>query len=143
MSELPVIADPHRNVLVVVVDDSKTIRRSAEVFLTQAGYKVLLVDDGFKALGTIVDSQPQIVFVDVMMPRLDGYQTCSLIKRNPEFSQVPVIMLTSKDGLFDRARGKLAGCDDYLVKPFTREALIDVIDRHVVQVLPNGAAPLR
>ena len=131
-------ADPRRNILVVVVDDSKTIRRSAEVFLAQEGYKVMLVDDGFKALGTIADHHPQIVFVDVMMPRLDGYQTCSLIKRNPDYRRIPVIMLTSKDGLFDRARGKLAGCDDYLVKPFTREALIGVIDRHVRPPVQDG-----
>jgi len=142
VSETSVVSDSRRGILVVVVDDSKTIRRSAEVFLAQAGYQVLLVDDGFKALGTIVDNKPQVVFVDVMMPRLDGYQTCSLIKRNPDYRHIPVIMLTSKDGLFDRARGKLAGCDDYLVKPFTREALIGVIERHVNVSTQSGQAAI-
>jgi len=116
---------------VVIVDDSNTIRRSAEVFLKQAGCVVALADDGFAAMAVIVEQRPDIVFVDVMMPRLDGYQACALIKRNPAFRSIPVIMLTSKDGVFDRARGRLAGCDDYLTKPFTRESLLTAVANHV------------
>lgn len=115
---------------VVVVDDSNTIRRSAEVFLKQAGCVVALAEDGFSAMSVIVDQKPDIVFVDVMMPRLDGYQACALIKRNETFRATPVIMLTSKDGVFDRARGRLAGCDDYLTKPFTRESLLGAVASH-------------
>ncbi|MBX9632412.1 MAG: response regulator [Burkholderiales bacterium] len=115
---------------VVVVDDSNTIRRSAEVFLKQAGCVVALAEDGFSAMSVIVDQKPDIVFVDVMMPRLDGYQACALIKRNEAFRATPVIMLTSKDGVFDRARGRLAGCDDYLTKPFTRESLLGAVASH-------------
>ncbi len=115
---------------VVVVDDSNTIRRSAEVFLKQAGCVVALAEDGFSAMSVIVEQKPDIVFVDVMMPRLDGYQACALIKRNDTFRGTPVIMLTSKDGVFDRARGRLAGCDDYLTKPFTRESLLGAVASH-------------
>ena len=116
---------------VVVVDDSNTIRRSAEVFLKQAGCTVAVAEDGFAAMAVIVEQRPDIVFVDVMMPRLDGYQACALIKGNAQFRDTPVIMLTSKDGVFDRARGRLAGCDDYLTKPFTKESLLTAVAAHV------------
>jgi len=115
---------------VVVVDDSNTIRRSAEVFLKQAGCVVALAEDGFAAMAVIVEQRPDVVFVDVMMPRLDGYQACALIKGNPQFRATPVIMLTSKDGVFDRARGRLAGCDDYLTKPFTKDSLLSAVAAH-------------
>ena len=109
---------------VMVIDDSNTIRRSAEIFLAQAGYQVVLAEDGFDALAKIADHAPDLIFVDIMMPRLDGYQTCALIKKNPRLKATPVIMLSSKDGLFDRARGRLAGSDEYLTKPFTKESLL-------------------
>jgi twitching motility two-component system response regulator PilG len=115
---------------VMVIDDSNTIRRSAEMFLKPFGCEVILAQDGFDALSKIVDYQPHIIFVDIMMPRLDGYQTCSLIKRNPRYQATPVIMLSSKDGLFDRARGRMVGSDQYLTKPFTRDALTDAICKH-------------
>ena len=115
---------------VLVIDDSNTIRRSAEMFLRQAGYEVLLAEDGFDALAKISDHRPQIIFVDIMMPRLDGYQTCALIKQNPTFKATPVIMLSSKDGVFDRARGRLAGSDHYLTKPFTKEGLIQTVSEY-------------
>ena len=117
-------------VKVLVIDDSNTIRRSAEMFLRQAGYEVILAEDGFDALAKIADHQPDLVFVDIMMPRLDGYQTCALIKQNPVLKTTPVIMLSSKDGVFDRARGRLAGSDQYLTKPFTKEALLDAVKEH-------------
>lgn len=113
---------------VMVIDDSNTIRRSAEIFLKSAGCEVVLAEDGFDALAKIADQHPQIIFVDIMMPRLDGYQTCALIKRNSRFKSTPVIMLSSKDGLFDRARGRMAGSDQYLTKPFTQDTLIDAIN---------------
>jgi len=116
---------------VLVIDDSNTIRRSAELFLRQAGYDVILAEDGFDALAKISDYQPQVIFVDIMMPRLDGYQTCALIKQNPQLKSTPVIMLSSKDGVFDRARGRLAGSDRYLTKPFTKEGLLEAISQHV------------
>lgn len=112
---------------VLVIDDSKTIRRAAETLLSEHGCKVVTAVDGFEALAKIVDHQPQLIFVDVMMPRLDGYQTCALIKNNPHFQDTPVIMLTSKDGLFDRARGRLVGSDQYLTKPFTGEQLVSAV----------------
>ena len=115
---------------VLVIDDSNTIRRSAEIFLRQAGFEVILADDGFDALAKISDHQPQVIFVDIMMPRLDGYQTCALIKQNPLLKSIPVIMLSSKDGVFDRARGRLAGSDRYLTKPFTREGLINAVNEY-------------
>jgi twitching motility two-component system response regulator PilG len=117
------------DIKVMVIDDSSTIRRSAELFLSQAGYAVLLAEDGFAALALINDHSPDVVFCDVLMPRLDGYQTCALIKRSPKFKHTPVIMLSSKDGLFDRARGVLVGSDQYLTKPFTKEALLTAV-RH-------------
>jgi twitching motility two-component system response regulator PilG len=114
-------------VKVMVIDDSNTIRRSAEIFLKQSGCEVILAEDGFDALSKISTQLPDIIFVDIMMPRLDGYQTCSLIKRNPRFNSTPVIMLSSKDGLFDRARGRMVGSDQYLTKPFTQESLLQAV----------------
>lgn len=109
---------------VMVIDDSNTIRRSAEIFLKQSGCQVILADDGFDALAKIADHDPDLIFCDILMPRLDGYQTCALIKKSPRFSETPVVMLSSKDGLFDRARGRMVGCDQYLTKPFTKDSLI-------------------
>jgi twitching motility two-component system response regulator PilG len=117
-------------VKVLIIDDSNTIRRSAELFLKQAGYEVILAEDGFDALSKIADHQPRVIFVDIMMPRLDGYQTCALIKQNPKLKSTPVIMLSSKDGVFDRARGRLAGSDRYLTKPFTKEGLIAAVGEY-------------
>lgn len=114
----------------MVIDDSNTIRRSAEIFLVQAGCTVILAEDGFDALAKISDHQPDVVFCDILMPRLDGYQTCTLLKKNPNFSATPVIMLSSKDGLFDRVRGRMAGSDEYLTKPFTKENLLKVVGEH-------------
>ena len=116
-----------KGVKVMVIDDSNTIRRSAEIFLNQAGCEVILAQDGFDALSEITDHDPDVVFVDIMMPRLDGYQTCSLIKRNAKYRSTPVIMLSSKDGLFDRARGRMVGSDEYLTKPFTKDTLLTAV----------------
>ena len=118
---------------VLVIDDSKTIRRTAETLLTKEGCEVFTAVDGFDALSKIADHQPDIVFVDIMMPRLDGYQTCSLIKHNKVFKQIPVIMLSSKDGLFDRARGRIVGSEHYLTKPFTKDELLGAIEAHVAK----------
>lgn len=118
------------DVKVMVIDDSNTIRRSAEIFLKQAGCEVILAEDGFDALSKIASHLPDVIFVDIMMPRLDGYQTCSLIKRNPRFKSTPVIMLSSKDGVFDRARGRMVGSDQYLTKPFTQESLIEAVSTY-------------
>jgi twitching motility two-component system response regulator PilG len=115
---------------VMVIDDSNTIRRSAEIFLVQAGCRVILAEDGFDALAKIADHHPDVVFVDIMMPRLDGYQTCALIKKNPRFAGTPVVMLSSRDGLFDRARGRMVGSNQYLTKPFTKESLLRAVSRH-------------
>lgn len=115
----------------MVIDDSNTIRRSAEIFLQQLGCQVILAEDGFDALSKISTELPDIIFVDIMMPKLDGYQTCTLIKRNPRFKSTPVIMLSSKDGLFDKARGRMVGSDQYLTKPFTQETLIEAIKAFV------------
>jgi twitching motility two-component system response regulator PilG len=119
-------------VKVMVIDDSNTIRRSAEIFLLKAGCEVILAEDGFDALAKIADHQPDVIFVDIMMPRLDGYQTCSLIKKNPRFKLTPVIMLSSKDGLFDRARGRMVGSDEYLTKPFTKDSLLETVGQHAL-----------
>ncbi len=119
-----------RGLRVMVIDDSNSIRRSAEFFLVQAGCTVILAEDGFDALSKIKDHQPDIIFCDILMPRLDGYQTCALIKKNLRYSSTPVVMLSSKDGLFDRARGRMVGSDEYLTKPFSKEALIKVIVAH-------------
>jgi twitching motility two-component system response regulator PilG len=116
---------------VMGIDDSKTIRRTAETLLKREGCEVVTATDGFEALAKIADQQPQIIFVDIMMPRLDGYQTCALIKNNQVFKSTPVIMLSSKDGLFDKARGRIVGSEQYLTKPFTREELLDAIRTHV------------
>lgn len=116
----------------MVIDDSQTIRRSAEIFLRQSGCEVFLAEDGFDALSKIATHLPDVIFVDIMMPRLDGYQTCSLIKRNARFKSIPVIMLSSKDGLFDRARGRMAGSDQYLTKPFTHNSLLDAVRQHTM-----------
>ena len=116
---------------VMVIDDSKTIRRTAETLLKREGAEVVTATDGFEALAKIADQHPQIIFVDIMMPRLDGYQTCALIKNNQVFKHTPVIMLSSKDCLFDKARGRIVGSEQYLTKPFTREELIEAIRKHV------------
>jgi len=116
---------------VMVIDDSKTIRRTAESLLKKEGCQVLTANDGFEALAKIADEKPDIIFVDIMMPRLDGYQTCALIKNNQTFKKTPVIMLSSKDGLFDRARGRIVGSDKYLTKPFTKDELLEAIREHV------------
>ncbi len=118
---------PLSDLKVVLIDDSNTIRRSGELFLKQAGCNVVLAEDGFDGLAKVVDHRPDIIFVDVMMPRLDGYQTCALIKNHQSFKNIPVVMLTSKDTLFDRARGKLVGSDQYLLKPFNKKSLIETI----------------
>ena len=119
-----------KGIKVMVIDDSNTIRRSAEIFLAQAGCVVMLAEDGFDALAKIADNAPQVIFCDIMMPRLDGYQTCALIKKNPRFAATPVIMLSSKDGLFDRARGRMVGSDEYLTKPFTKDSLLQAVALH-------------
>ncbi len=116
---------------VMIIDDSNTIRRTTEALLSKAGYEVLVAADGFEAMSMITDHRPDIIFVDIMMPRLDGYQTCSLIKHNRQFRNTPVIMLSSKDGLFDRARGRIAGSEEHVNKPFTQHDLIQVINKHV------------
>ena len=118
---------------VLVIDDSKTIRKTAETLLAKEGCEVYTAVDGFDALAKVADYTPDIVFVDIMMPRLDGYQTCSLIKHNKVFKSIPVIMLSSKDGLFDKARGRIVGSEQYLTKPFTREELLGAIRRHVAK----------
>ena len=112
---------------VLVIDDSNTIRRSAEIFLKQGGHEVLLAEDGFDALAKVNDFQPDIVFCDILMPRLDGYQSCAIIKRNERFAGTPVIMLSSKDGVFDKARGRMVGSQDYLTKPFTKDQLLQAV----------------
>lgn len=114
---------------VLVVDDSNTIRRSAEIFLKQGGHEVLLADDGFDALAKINDYQPDLIFCDILMPRLDGYQTCAIIKRNARFASIPVVMLSSKDGVFDKARGRMVGSQDYLTKPFTKDQLLQAVQQ--------------
>lgn len=116
---------------ILVIDDSNTIRKSAEIFLKQAGYNVLLAEDGFDALAKVYDYSPDAIFCDILMPRLDGYQTCAIIKRNENFKSVPVIMLSSKDGVFDIARGRMVGADDYLTKPFTKGQLIDCVKKQL------------
>ena len=115
---------------VLVIDDSNTIRRSAEIFLRQGGHEVVLAEDGFDALAKVNDHMPELIFCDILMPRLDGYQTCAIIKRNPRFAHVPVIMLSSKDGLFDKARGRMVGSEDYLTKPFTKDQLLRAVESY-------------
>jgi twitching motility two-component system response regulator PilG len=115
----------------LIIDDSSTIRRSAEIFLRQAGHEVILAIDGFDALGKIRQVIPDIIFCDILMPRLDGYQTCMLIKNNEQYARIPLVMLSSKDSIFDVARGRLVGCADYLTKPFTKEQLLTTIRKHL------------
>ncbi len=117
----------HAPFTVLVVDDSNTIRRSAEIFLKQAGYEVLLSEDGFDALSKVDDAMPDLIFCDILMPRLDGYQTVAIIKRSPRHASIPVVMLSSKDGVFDKARGKMVGAQDYLTKPFTKDQLLKTV----------------
>ena len=112
---------------VLIIDDSNTIRRSAEIFLKQGGHEVMLAEDGFDALAKISDFHPDLIFCDILMPRLDGYQTCAIIKRNEKFSTTPVIMLSSKDGVFDKARGRMVGAQEYLTKPFTKDQLLQTV----------------
>jgi twitching motility two-component system response regulator PilG len=119
---------------IMVIDDSSTIRRSAEIFLVQAGCHVIVADDGFDALAKIHDHEPELIFCDILMPRLDGYQTCALIKKSPKFRHTPVIMLSSKDGLFDRARGRLVGSSEYLTKPFTKDSLLKTVHAQLAPV---------
>ena len=114
---------------VLVIDDSNTIRRSAEIFLKQGGHEVVLAEDGFDALAKVNDCQPHLIFCDILMPRLDGYQTCAIIKRNVKFAGVPVVMLSSKDGVFDKARGRMVGAQDYLTKPFTKDQLLKAVQQ--------------
>ena len=116
---------------ILVIDDSKTIRRTAETLLTKEGCQVFTAIDGFDALSKIADHQPDLIFVDIMMPRLDGYESCSLIKHNKVFRETPVIMLSSKDGLFDRARGRIVGSEQYLTKPFTKDELLGAISNQI------------
>ncbi len=114
---------------VLVIDDSNTIRRSAEIFLKQGGHEVMLAEDGFDALAKVNDFGPHLIFCDILMPRLDGYQTCAIIKRNPEFSGTPIVMLSSKDGVFDKARGRMVGSEEYLTKPFTKDQLLQTVQQ--------------
>ena len=118
---------PSSGLKVLVIDDSNTIRRSAEIFLKQGGHEVLLAEDGFDALAKVNDFHPHLIFCDILMPRLDGYQTCAIIKRNERFSAVPIIMLSSKDGVFDKARGRMVGSQEYLTKPFTKDQLLQTV----------------
>ncbi|MEO8390041.1 MAG: response regulator [Polaromonas sp.] len=118
---------PSSGLKVLVIDDSNTIRRSAEIFLKQGGHEVLLAEDGFDALSKVNDYEPNLIFCDILMPRLDGYQTCAIIKRNAKFAGVPIVMLSSKDGVFDKARGRMVGSQDYLTKPFTKDQLLQTV----------------
>jgi len=121
-----------KDIKVMIIDDSNMIRRSAEIFLKSSGCEVILAEDGFEAMSKIVDNQPNIIFIDIVMPRLDGYQACMLIKKNPTYQFIPVIMLSSRDGLFDKAKGRIAGSDNYLTKPFTAEGLLSIIRKYVL-----------
>ena len=122
------MANPN-GIKVMVIDDSNTIRKSAEIFLVQSGYHVVLAEDGFDALAKVNDAQPDLIFCDILMPRLDGYQTCAIIKRNEKFSSTPIVMLSSKDGVFDKARGRMVGSQDYLTKPFTKDQLLQAVEQ--------------
>ena len=123
---------------VLVIDDSNTIRRSAEIFLKQGGCEVVLAEDGFDALAKVSDHRPDLIFCDILMPRLDGYQTCAIIKRNARFANIPVVMLSSKDGVFDKARGRMVGSQEYLTKPFTKDQLLQAVQQFGAQL--TGAA---
>ena len=131
MSNAPVTDSESPGVKVLVIDDSNTIRRSAEIFLAQGGHEVVLAEDGFDALAKVSDHAPALIFCDILMPRLDGYQTCALVKNNPAFKSIPVIMLSSKDGLFDKAKGRIVGVDQFLTKPFSKEELLGAIKAYV------------
>jgi twitching motility two-component system response regulator PilG len=122
---------------VLVIDDSNTIRRSAEIFLKQGGHEVMLAEDGFDALAKVNDYQPDLIFCDILMPRLDGYQTCAIIKRNARFAGTPVVMLSSKDGVFDKARGRMVGSQDYLTKPFTKDQLLQTVQQFGAAAAPS------
>ncbi|MCK5720687.1 MAG: twitching motility response regulator PilG [Thiomargarita sp.] len=128
----------YKGIKVVVIDDSKVIRRTAETLLKKAGCEVITAIDGFESLSKVMEYQPNIIFVDIMMPRLDGYQTCALIKNNPIFKKIPVVMLSSKDGLFERARGRIVGAEHYMTKPFTREELLNTIKAYVLDTKTNA-----
>jgi twitching motility two-component system response regulator PilG len=128
------VSTPPSGLKILVIDDSNTIRRSAEIFLKQGGHDVVLAEDGFDALAKVSDYQPHLIFCDILMPRLDGYQTCAIIKRNARFAHTPIVMLSSKDGVFDKARGRMVGSQEYLTKPFTKDQLL-----HTVQQF--GATP--
>ena len=130
MSNEASAAAPIQAARVLVIDDSNTIRRSAEIFLRQGGYEVLLAEDGFDALSKVNDHDPDLIFCDILMPRLDGYQTCAIIKRNEKFAATPVVMLSSKDGVFDKARGRMVGSQDYLTKPFTKDQLLHAVQQY-------------
>ena len=132
------MADKFEDLTIMIIDDSKTIRRTAETLLEKAGCKVVTATDGFDALAKIADTRPDLIFVDIMMPRLDGYQTCALIKNNSEFKSTPVIMLSSKDGLFDKAKGRIVGSDQYLTKPFSKNALLSMLEA-IEQSVRKGA----
>ncbi|CAG2140197.1 Regulator of RpoS [Cupriavidus yeoncheonensis] len=126
---------------VLVIDDSSTIRRTAEIFLSQAGFQVVLAEDGFEALAKVGDMRPDLIFCDILMPRLDGYQTCSLIKKSPRFHAIPVVMLSSRDGVFDRSRGRLVGAQDHLAKPFTRDTLLQAVQACMPGQAAGNALP--
>ena len=125
---------------VLVIDDSNTIRRSAEIFLKQGGHEVMLAEDGFDALAKVSDAQPDLIFCDILMPRLDGYQTCAIIKRNEKFSATPVVMLSSRDGVFDTARGRMVGAGEHLSKPFTKAQLLQAAAAHAALAAPAPGA---
>lgn len=125
------MSEDNASVKVLIVDDSGTIRKTAEAILSREGYNVSSVDNGFKALSKVMAFKPDIIFLDIMMPRLDGYQVCSVIKSNPEFKEIPIIMLSSKDGVFDKARGRIAGSEFFMTKPFSRDELLSAIGEHV------------
>ncbi len=116
---------------IMIIDDSKTIRKTAVLFLNQEGYEVLEVENGFEALSKVIDDVPDLLFIDVMMPRLGGYETCKIIKQNPEFESLPIVILSSKDGILDKAKGRLYGCDEYLTKPFTKDKLLEVVKKYI------------
>ena len=118
---------------ILVIDDSNTVRQSAEMFLRQGGYEVFLAEDGFDALSKVSDHQPDLIFCDILMPRLDGYQTCAIIKRNPHYENIPIVMLSSKDGVFDKARGRMVGAQQYLTKPFIKDALLQSVQHFAGQ----------
>ncbi|MBP6899235.1 MAG: response regulator [Burkholderiaceae bacterium] len=142
MDDLPAsFGDIGGGTRVLVIDDSNTIRRSAEIFLKQGGHQVVLAEDGYDALAKVNDTDPELIFCDILMPRLDGYQTCAIIKRNPRFARVPVIMLSSKDGLFDKARGRMVGSEDYLTKPFTKDQLLRAVAQFGRGASPAGHTP--